>query len=178
MYGLAGDSGADFGQAFEDGLVLDLADFNLLCAVGYVESAESIKMKAARRCQIENHDGDAVVLSQIQDARHFGLSVWDPRGLFANGLNALRKSKERLVDARGFDEALFAIVCAAIVLGASEVDGRDGAGDCAILQGLGELDAEYGVGARRVRVQLGAGSGTIQVRSVVEAFELFEGFTW
>ena len=70
-------------------LVFDLADFDALGARGDVERGERVEVVGAHGRQVEDHDGDAVVLAQTQDARHFGFAVGDALVAARDGVDAL-----------------------------------------------------------------------------------------
>jgi hypothetical protein len=99
-------------------------------------------MVASNRSQIQNHDSESIVLTQRQDSCHFRLAVRDAVLLFANSLNTLSENEERFVDACGFDHSLLTVVGAAVVFGASQIDGTCCAYANFVASYLGYLYAE------------------------------------
>ena len=104
--------------------------------------------------EVENHHGEALVLAEGQDARHLRFAVRNPALLLADGLDALRQHEEALVDARRLRQPVLSVVRAPVVLRARQIDGRDGADPGLLGRRDRNLDAQNGVGARGVGIEL------------------------
>ena len=89
--------------------------------------------------EVQDHDGEAVILPQGQDTRHFGLPVRDSGLLFAYGLDALSKHEEGFVNAGRLDHAVLVVFGSPVVFRAGQIDCRGTANEGRVLGCLCQL---------------------------------------